>query len=70
MARTNVQTSESPATTPVQGGDTGDTEDAISEVSRLHGEIVDAEGGALVEKLARKLTPQEVVKQVDVAHAD
>jgi len=64
-AVTNVTPPENPATTPVQGGNSGNTEDAISEVSRLHDEIVNAGGEALVEKLARRLTPQEVVKEVD-----
>ncbi|MGE4536177.1 MAG: hypothetical protein AB7D37_03780 [Desulfovibrio sp.] len=41
LTRTNVQGDETPATTPVKGGDSGD-----------------------------KMTPQEVVKQVDaIAHA-
>lgn len=56
---------QTPATAPVQAGNTGNTEDAISEISRLHGEICNAGGELLVETLARKLTPQEVVVQVD-----
>lgn len=64
-ARTNVQGTETPATARVEGGCTGCMEDAVSEVSRLHNEIVGIGGIPLVEKLARTLTPQEVVKQVD-----
>ena len=65
MGGTNVPDAETPATTPKSVATSGYKEDAISEVSRLHGEIVGAGGGALVEKLARRLTPQEVVKEVD-----